>query len=408
MDIAIASGKGGTGKTLIATNLAKTLADMGKDVDYLDCDVEEPDGHLFLRPEITEEKEILLESPDGVDEDKCVKCGKCADACKYNAIAVVNENVLFFPELCHVCGACSLVCPNDAIIERQRKIGDLKKGKAGEVDVAYAALKTGEGGMSPRLIQAVRKENDGEINIIDAPPGTACPAVESISGADLVVLVADPTPFGVNDLKLSVDMCRGVGIEPVVIVNRAEYKDDSLKEYCEEEELQVIGEIPDDREIAETYSRGDMVVDELDEYKGAFKEIARTLEKMSSEDRKREPPARERSRSEKIKKTESKQKDSSASPETNNELVIISGKGGTGKTSLVGSFAALAEDPILSDCDVDAADLHLLADPEIKESGFFSGGYTAEIDRKRCTNCGLCYEECRFDGVVEEGEDDEK
>ncbi|MFP4001358.1 MAG: 4Fe-4S binding protein [Thermoplasmata archaeon] len=408
MDIAIASGKGGTGKTLIATNLAKTFAEMGKDVNYLDCDVEEPDGHLFLKPEITENKEITLRSPESIDEERCIKCGKCVDACKYNAIALVNDNVLFFPELCHVCGACSLVCPTDAIIESERKIGDLKKGNAGEVGVAYAALKTGEGGMSPRLIQAVRKENEGKINIIDAPPGTACPAVESISGVDLIVLVSDPTPFGVNDLKLSVDMCRGIGIEPVVIVNRAEYKDDRLKEYCEEENLEIIGEIPDDREIAETYSKGDMIVEELDEYKGTFKEIARTLGKMSNEDRTIELPAQEKSRSEKVKKTESKQKDTSVNSERNKELVVISGKGGTGKTSLMGSFAALAEDPILSDCDVDAADLHLLTDPEIKESGLFSGGYTAEIDQEKCTNCGLCYEECRFHAIVEEGKGDEK
>jgi len=408
MDIAIASGKGGTGKTLIATNLAKTFAEMGKDVNYLDCDVEEPDGHLFLKPQITEEEEITLKSPESVDEERCIKCGKCVDACKYNAIALVNDNVLFFPEMCHVCGACSLVCPTDAIIESERKIGDLKKGNAGEVGVTYASLKTGEGGMSPRLIQGVRKENKGEINIIDAPPGTACPAVESISGVDLIVLVTDPTPFGVNDLKLSVDLCRGIGIEPVVIVNRAEYKDERLKKYCEEEDLEIIGGIPDNREIAETYSKGDMVIDELNEYKGTFKEIAITLEKMSSEDRKRDILAIKKSKSEKIKKTDLKQKDPSSKLERNKELVIISGKGGTGKTSLMGSFAALAKNPILSDCDVDAADLHLITDPELKESGLFSGGYTAKIDQEKCTNCGLCYEECRFDAIVEEGETDGK
>ncbi len=408
MDIAIASGKGGTGKTLIATNLAKIFAKMGKDVNYLDCDVEEPDGHLFLKPEITEEKEILLESPDGVDEEKCVKCGKCADACKYNAIAVVNENVLFFPELCHVCGACSLVCPNDAIIEREKKIGDLKKGKTDDVNVTYAALETGEGGMSPRLIHAVRGENSNEINIIDAPPGTACPAVESISGADLVVLVADPTPFGVNDLKLSVDMCRALGTEPVVIVNRAEYKDESLKEYCQKEDLKIIGEIPDDREIAETYSRGDMIVDELEDYVGIFRELAEKIEELSAGEREIEPLTIDKGGSKDLRKTESKQKDSSAASESNKELVVISGKGGTGKTSLMGSFAALAEEPILTDCDVDAADLHLLTDPEVKESGFFSGGFEAEIDQEKCTTCGLCQEECRFDAIVKEGEGEEQ
>ncbi len=405
MDIAIASGKGGTGKTLIATNLAKTFAERGNEVHYLDCDVEEPDGHLFLKPEIIEDEEIMLKSPSSVDEDKCEKCGKCADACKYNAIAVVNKNVLFFPELCHICGACSLVCPNDAIIESKRKIGELKKGPSGEVNVTYAALETGEGGMSPRLIQAVRKENRGEINMIDAPPGTACPAVESISGADLVVLVADPTPFGVNDLKLSVDMCRGMEMEPVVIVNRAEYKDENLKKYCESEDLQIVGEIPDDRKVAEIYSRGGMVVEELKKYEDIFIELAEELERLSSGERKREPLTRKSVGSKDIRKTEFKQKDTSPSPDSKRELVIISGKGGTGKTSLTGSFAALAEKPILSDCDVDAADLHLLTDPEVKESGLFSGGLTAEIDQDKCTNCGLCKQQCRFDSIILEEEE---
>lgn len=405
MDIAIASGKGGTGKTLISTNLAKILAEMGKDIHYLDCDVEEPDGHLFLKPEIIEEREILLESPSSVDEEKCAKCGKCSDACKYNAIAVVNEKVLFFPELCHVCGACSLVCPNDAIIETERKIGDLKNGHSGDVEVTYAALKTGEGGMSPRLIQEVRKENSGWINIIDAPPGTACPAVESISGADIVVLVTDPTPFGVNDLKLSVDMCRGLGMEPVVIVNRADYRDDRLKEYCEEENLKIIGEIPDDREIAEIYSRGGMVVEELERYEDIFMRLAEELGGLSADERKREPLKMKKVGSKDIRRTVSKQKDSSTGSDSKRELVIISGKGGTGKTSLMGSFAALADDPILCDCDVDAADLHLLTDPEVKESGLFSGGLTAEIDQDKCTNCGLCKQECRFDAIIKQEQD---
>lgn len=224
-------------------------------MSYLDCDVEEPDGHLFLKPEILEKREITLNSPDGVDQEKCINCGKCVDACSYNAIAMVNDEVLFFPELCHVCGACSIVCPTDAIIEREKKIGDMIRGSAGGIDISYANLEMGEGGMSPRLINAVKEETSKGINIMDAPPGTACPTVESFAGADLAVLIADPTPFGLNDLKLSVDMCRGIGLEPVVIVNRAEYMDDSLKEYCKKEGLEIIGEIPDDREIAETYSR---------------------------------------------------------------------------------------------------------------------------------------------------------
>ncbi len=402
MDIVIASGKGGTGKTLISTNLALVLDEMGEDVSYLDCDVEEPDGHLFLRPESVTEEEIKLRSPDGVDQEKCTTCGKCAEACSYNAIAVVNDQVLFFPELCHVCGACTIVCPEDAVIEREKKIGDLKKGKVDGIDITYANLETGEGGMSPRLINAVKDETGNGMNIIDAPPGTACPAVESISGADLAVLVADPTPFGLNDLKLSVDMCRGIGLEPVVVVNRAEYRDKSLKEYCEEEDLEIVGEIPDDREIAETYSRGDMVVDKLGQYRELFKELAETIKEKAQEEREVRHPGERKNIGEKTKSTELSQAKGSNGSKNRKELVIISGKGGTGKTSLMASLAALAEDPVLSDCDVDAADLHLLTDPEIKERGLFSGGYEASIDQEKCISCGRCQEECRFNAIDSE------
>ncbi|MFO7792081.1 MAG: P-loop NTPase [Candidatus Saliniplasma sp.] len=406
MDIVIASGKGGTGKTLIATNLARTLASMDREVTYLDCDVEEPDGHLFLKPSISQKKEITLTSPDGVDEDKCITCGKCAEACSYNAIAVVNDEVLFFPQLCHVCGACTIVCPTDAIIEREKKIGELKKGHSDGVDVTYASLETGEGGMSPRLINAVKSEAKGGINIIDAPPGTACPAVESIAGADLAILVTDPTPFGLNDLKLAVDMCRGIGVEPVVMVNRAEYRDDSLKEYCKKEDLEVIGEIPDDRSIAEAYSRGEIIVDSLEEYRDLFKRLTEKILEVSTEERDVKFVKDVKKRGKKIKSNDLSQLPTSKTSDNRKELVVISGKGGTGKTSLMASFAALAENPVLSDCDVDAADLHLLTEPDVKGSGLFSGGSEATIIQGKCTSCGMCYEECRFDAIYKEEKDE--
>nr|AGF93055.1 cobyrinic acid ac-diamide synthase [uncultured organism] len=408
MDIVIASGKGGTGKTLIATNLAVTLKNMDRNVTYLDCDVEEPDGHLFLKPEDVEEKEITLFSPDGVDQDKCINCGKCVEACSYNAIAMVNEDVLFFPELCHICGACSIVCPTDAIIEREKKIGDLKKGRYGEIDIRYATLETGEGGMSPRLIKAVKDERGDGINILDSPPGTACPAVESIAGADLAVLVADPTPFGLNDLKLSVDMCRSVGIEPVVIVNRAEYRDDSLMDYCDEEGLEIIGEIPDDRSIAEIYSDGDIIVDRSEKYNDLFRGLAENILEAGRKDRSMDPIELAEYDDQEIRSSGLKQDASSNVSSDRKELVIISGKGGTGKTSLTAAFASLADNPVISDCDVDAADLHLLTDPEIKERGLFSGGYEASIIQDKCTSCGKCYEECRFDAIHKEEDEDGK
>jgi len=411
LKIAISSGKGGTGKTFIASNIAAVLSETlsgpllknrelaGAKITYLDCDVEEPNGHLFLKPVIHDEEDVTLLSPVGADETKCIGCGRCAEACTYNAIAVVKGKVLFFNDLCHVCGACKIVCPTGAIVEENKKIGTLKHGKSGEIDFHYALLETAEGGMSPRLIKGVKKCIGEGINILDSPPGTACPAVETVKGVDLCVLITDPTPFGINDLKLAVDMCRELEQEPVVLVNRAEYSDDSLKEYCRYAQLEIIGEIPDDRKIAEVYSVGDIVVEKIPEYRDLFRELAlkivnraqiKTPVRKIQTERKELAPA--------VEKAVQYRTYSGAKPK---ELVVISGKGGTGKTSLVAAFAALAEKTIISDCDVDAADLHLVLEPTVKERGSFSGGVIAEIDQEKCTRCGKCYEACRFDAIEE-------
>ncbi|MBN1272239.1 MAG: P-loop NTPase [Candidatus Aminicenantes bacterium] len=401
LKIAVSSGKGGTGKTFVSTNLATVLMKRGKTVFYLDCDVEEPNGHLFLKPLMDKEEDVTIMSPVDVDEDRCTLCGACADACHYNAIAVVKDKVLIFKELCHVCGACQVVCPTDAVIEKERKIGVLRHGKSGPISYHDALLETAEGGMSPRLVKKV-KENIGEgINILDSSPGTACPVVETIKETDLCILVTDPTPFGINDLKLAVDMSREIGQEPVILVNRAEYRNDHLKEYLRKEQLDVVGEIPDDREVAEIYSRGDLVVEKLPHYKELFEKIAARILEASQQKK-----AVKKKKSEEIgKKIVAKETDerSGTSPgKRPKELVVISGKGGTGKTSVVASFAALAKMTVLADCDVDAADLFLILDPQIKERGVFSGSVVAEIDQDKCTACGKCKEECRFLAIREE------
>lgn len=410
LSIAISSGKGGTGKTLVASNIATVLSgalsDAWKDdrelpvagVAYLDCDVEEPNGHLFLNPEIHDEEEVKLLSPTRADEEKCIGCGRCAEVCSYNAIAVVKGKVLFFNDLCHVCGACTIVCPTGAIVEEKKKIGTLMHGKSGDIDFHYALLETAEGGMSPRLIRGVKKHAGEGVNILDSPPGTACPAVESVKGVDLCVLVTDPTPFGINDLKLAVAMCREIEQEPVVLVNRAEYSDESLQEYCRSAELDIICEIPDDRRIAEVYSVGDLVVDKIPEYRKLFEELA--LKIVGRAQVKKPVRKRERMIEEHAPAVERAVQYRTFSGKKPKELVVISGKGGTGKTSLVASFAALAGETIISDCDVDAADLHLVLNPTVQQKGSFIGGVIAEIDQDQCTQCGKCYQACRF-GAIE-------
>ena len=400
LDIAVSSGKGGTGKTFISTNLAAFLSENYKEIRYLDCDVEAPNGHLFLHPRIDKQNDVTLTAPAEVDKEKCILCEKCAEVCNYNAIAVVKGQVLLFKELCHVCGGCKIICPVDAVVEKERKIGIIKEGTRKNMEVYYALLETAEGGMSPRLVKKVKEYAGEGINILDSSPGTSCPVVETVKDADLCVLVTDPTPFGLNDLKLSVDMAREIGIEPVVIVNRAEYRNAALKDYCAGEKLDIIGEIPDERRIAESYSRGELAIDKFPELKKVFGQIADRILAYASQERKvKKKKKNEILLSDKIPTSAQKY----TGPQTNRpkELVVISGKGGTGKTSLTACFAALAKSTVISDCDVDAADLHLILSPKIKERGLFSGGTEVNINQDKCTQCGDCKQACRFSAVKE-------
>jgi MinD superfamily P-loop ATPase len=407
IDIAISSGKGGTGKTFIATNLAKVLSEKDNQIRYLDCDVEEPNGHLFLHPVIDKQEEVTLTAPVEVDQDKCTVCGRCAEVCTYNAIAVIKDKVLIFNELCHVCGGCRIVCPVDAIIEKERKIGVIKKGTSGKIKLYYALLETAEGGMSPRLVKKVKEYAGEGMNILDSSPGTSCPVVETVKDVDLCVLVTDPTPFGIHDLKLSVDMAREINQEPVIIVNRAEYLNNTLKEYCKSEQLEIIGEIPDERRIAESYSRGELAIEKFPELKTKFKSIADKILILAEQERtvrKKVKKIRASSR----KTPEKADKYGVSQGKKPRELVVISGKGGTGKTSLTACFAALAKSTVIADCDVDAADLHLVLSPKIKERGFFSGGIEVDIDQDKCTQCGECKKSCRFSAIKEHEENGEK
>ncbi|MDY7010121.1 MAG: ATP-binding protein [Planctomycetota bacterium] len=265
MKIAIASGKGGTGKTTVATNLAYVASRNGQSVAYLDCDVEEPNGHIFLKPQIAESKPIGNLIPE-VNEDMCIQCGKCGEICRYSAIVCVGDKVLVYPELCHACGGCALVCPVDAITETPRELGKLETGQAGPIRFVQGLLNIGEA-MSPPLIKEVKAAApEVDLVIADAPPGTSCPVIESVKDSDFVLLVTEPTPFGLNDLKLAVEMVRVLKIPFGVVVNRANVGDRQTQSYCNTNRIEILAEIPDDRKIAEAYSRGEMICEVMSDY----------------------------------------------------------------------------------------------------------------------------------------------
>lgn len=276
MQIAIASGKGGTGKTTLATNLAVTLAWEGRAVHLLDCDVEEPDCHLFVEPHIEHAENVYVPVPK-IDNDRCAGCGLCADVCEFNALACLGSHVVTFPELCHSCGGCWLVCPEEAIEQGRRELGVLETGTASNCTFTQGRLRVGEAHVPP-LIRRVKAEgNESELVIIDSPPGTSCSAIEAMRGSDYVVLVTEPTPFGLNDLMLAVETVSQLGCPFGVVVNRADAGDDRVRRYCREESVTVLLEIPDDRRVAVAYSEGELAVNAVPELYASFLKLYRDI-----------------------------------------------------------------------------------------------------------------------------------
>lgn len=289
MRIVVASGKGGTGKTTVAASLALAAAERDA-LRVLDCDVEAPNAALFLRPTVEERKEVGILLPV-VDEAKCTYCGKCAEVCEYHAIAVIGKKTLVFPELCHGCGSCTRICPEQAISERLDVMGVLERGAAAAgVNFAQGLMNVGEP-MAVPIIRELKKWQPGldtaeehrlldqrsHLEIRDAPPGASCPVVETMRGADFAILVTEPTPFGLHDLKQVVNIARELNLPAGVVINRDGIGDDAVEKYCVENNLPILMKIPMERRFAEAIASGKTLVDAAPEYRAAFRSMLENI-----------------------------------------------------------------------------------------------------------------------------------
>ena len=279
MILAVASGKGGTGKTLVATSLALSIDGRGE-VQLLDCDVEEPNAHILLRPALTSSSPVMVPVPR-VDREKCTYCRVCSEACAYNAIAVMGENVLVFPELCHGCGVCTYVCPEKAISEEGREVGVVEEGHAGDVRFVHGRLAIGEAMAGP-VIRAVKERADRSSTVIvDVPPGNSCSVVEAVKGSDFCLLVTEPTPFGLHDLALAVELTRKLVIPCGVVINRDGGGDQAMDRYCAQQQIPVLLKIPLDRRIAELYCRGQTLVAGVPSWRKAFSDLLESSQRLA-------------------------------------------------------------------------------------------------------------------------------
>lgn len=278
MIIAVASGKGGTGKTTVAANLALALRDQHS-VQAVDCDVEGPNLALFLKPDIQARKEVGLLIPV-VEGERCTLCGTCAEVCQFHAIAVLGQDVLVFPELCHGCGSCALTCPENAITEVMRPMGVVEEGFAGQILFHRGVLNIGEA-MAVPVIHELKKEiTNREVIILDAPPGASCPVVESLQGADVLLLVTEPTPFGMHDLANALEIARTLDIPCGVIINRATIGDDRVEKFCAQHKIPILLQIPHDVGIARAYSRGVPMIEKYPRYRAMFLDLYRQARQL--------------------------------------------------------------------------------------------------------------------------------
>lgn len=281
MRIAVASGKGGTGKTTVATGLAFTAARQGKAVAYLDCDVEEPNGHILLHPRLHARRPISRQVA-WVDPTRCKACGRCEEVCQFSAIVRIGPRVLTYPQLCHSCGACSVACRHGAINERPEELGVIETGESGDIQFAHGVMHVGQAKCAP-LIRAVKQiDLSSEVTILDAPPGASCPVVETLRGVDVVLLVAEPTPFGLHDLGIVLEVVHLFDLPSAIVINRADVGDGQLRRFCERQGIPVLADLPEDPAIVQVYARGQVVPDGLPQYQPVFEKILAGLLRLAA------------------------------------------------------------------------------------------------------------------------------
>lgn len=278
MIISVASGKGGTGKTTISTSLAVSLPDK---VQLLDCDVEAPNAHLFLNPEIDKTEAVNAPVPL-IDLARCTFCRKCMDICRFGAITVMKKNILVFKDHCHSCGGCLEVCPEKAISQGFRSIGSVETGHKKKVSFVQGRLEIGQV-MAPPVIKKVRNYADQQyITIIDAPPGTSCPVITAVNKTDFVILVTEPTPFGLHDLKLAVETVQELNIPFGIVINRAGMGDNKVLEYANQNSIPILMELPFEKKMAQIYSTGGILANELPDLKQQFRDMYEKIQSIVS------------------------------------------------------------------------------------------------------------------------------